>query len=94
VILLRGWGNEVQTWECVQRIGLNALDRQALAAGVRLIAVAHRHLPSVWVDQSATTSVTLARGALGDEAYARAWADGEAMTLEQAVADALEPNGD
>lgn len=31
-----------------------------------------------------------ARGALGDEAFARAWAEGQAMTREQAVAYALE----
>jgi hypothetical protein len=31
-----------------------------------------------------------ARAVLGDAAYAAAWAAGRAMTLDQAVADALE----
>jgi predicted ATPase/class 3 adenylate cyclase len=35
-------------------------------------------------------SVAAARVALGDEAFARAWAEGRAMTLEQAVAYALD----
>jgi hypothetical protein len=34
-----------------------------------------------------------ARAALGDEAFARAWDTGQAMTLEQAISDALAGNG-
>jgi hypothetical protein len=34
--------------------------------------------------------VGAARAALGEEAFASAWAEGEAMTLEQAIAYALE----
>jgi hypothetical protein len=36
-------------------------------------------------------AVTLARAALGEEAFAAAWAEGRAMTLETAMAYALEP---
>jgi hypothetical protein len=35
-------------------------------------------------------SVAAVRPALGDQAFATAWAEGRAMTLEQAVAYALE----
>jgi hypothetical protein len=38
--------------------------------------------------------VAAARAALGEEVFARAWAEGRTMTLEQAVACALEaPEG-
>jgi hypothetical protein len=36
--------------------------------------------------------ILAARGALGEEAFAVAWAEGQAMALEQAVAAALEPS--
>jgi hypothetical protein len=39
-------------------------------------------------------SVEEARRHLSEQDFAIAWAQGRAMTLEQAVADALEPNGD
>jgi hypothetical protein len=38
-------------------------------------------------------TVDLARELLGDEAFAAAWAEGRSMTLEQAVAAALESVG-
>jgi hypothetical protein len=40
-------------------------------------------------------TVSDARGALGEEAFAAAWAEGRAMSLEQAIAFALEelPDG-
>jgi hypothetical protein len=36
------------------------------------------------------TSLEMARSVLGEDSFARAWAEGQAMTLEQAVAYALE----
>jgi hypothetical protein len=38
--------------------------------------------------------VSAAHQALGEEAFAAAWAEGRAMSLEQAVAYALEESGD
>ena len=46
------------------------------------------HIPEVRVE--APGYLERARAALGETAYAAAWAAGEAMTLEQAVAYALE----
>ena len=34
-------------------------------------------------------SIALARGQLGEQAFAEAWRAGEAMTLEEAIGDAL-----
>jgi non-specific serine/threonine protein kinase len=94
LILHRIGAFDLQTWDCLQQFGVNALDRQALATGVRLMAAAHSHLPDSYVDPSATAELTPVRSRLGDEAYDRAWAAGQAMSLEQAVADALEEDGD
>ena len=41
-------------------------------------------------DDEALTAARAARAALGEEAFAAAWAEGRAMTLEQAIAYALE----
>src|SRR5436853_427788 len=38
-------------------------------------------------------AVAAARAALGEEAFAAAWAEGRAMTLEQAIAFALQETG-
>jgi hypothetical protein len=38
-------------------------------------------------------AITAARSALGEDAYAVAWAEGRSMNLEQAVAYALEEPG-
>ncbi len=38
-------------------------------------------------------SVAAVRSTLSEEAFAAAWAEGRAMTLEQAIAYALEPTG-
>ena len=46
------------------------------------------HMPDVRAE--APGFLERARAALGDTAYAAAWAAGQAVTLEQAVADALE----
>jgi len=37
-------------------------------------------------------SEDVARAALGEEAYTRAWAEGQAMTIEEAIARALQPD--
>jgi hypothetical protein len=44
------------------------------------------HGVSVWIDRK---SIATTRSALGEEDYARIWAEGQAMTLEQAVVYAL-----
>src|SRR5262249_17945249 len=71
LILHRIGAFDLQTWDCVQQLGVNALDRRALATGVRLIAAAHSHLPDSdsYIDQSATAELTGVRSSLGDEAY-------------------------
>ena len=40
------------------------------------------------------STATEARASLGEQAFARAWAEGQAMTLEQAVEYALQERND
>jgi hypothetical protein len=65
---------------------------------LRLFAAALAHAPNgAPLDPGeragGEAALTAARAALGQEAIAQAWADGQAMTLEQAVAYALEEDG-
>ena len=51
-------------------------------------------MPALLVRSRTRAVETAARAALGEEAFARAWAEGQAMTLEQAVEYALSEEGD
>ena len=62
-----------------------APEHPAPAAAVTLLRM---HYPDVAADREA--AVVAARAALGGAAFAAAWAAGQAMPLEQAVAFALE----
>jgi predicted ATPase/transcriptional regulator with XRE-family HTH domain len=90
LILHRRWGFDLQMWGCLLRIGINRLEREEFAAGVRLVAAAYSRAAEVDVEDGVTAGLTRARTILGSDAYAQAWAGGEVMTLEQAVTDALE----
>jgi predicted ATPase/class 3 adenylate cyclase len=74
-----------------------AADTESSERQARLLAAVARSrelsgMPPVSSDGLRTfdESVATVRAALGDEAFAAAWAEGRAMTLEQAVAYALE----
>ena len=74
-----------QQWERAARL-LGAAEAVCADLGTALpVAIAAEY----W------RTVSDARGALGEEAFAAAWAEGGAMTLEQAIAYALEelPDG-
>jgi predicted ATPase/class 3 adenylate cyclase len=89
-------GDQVSTAEYVCWLGLVAIDQGNLARGVRLLgagAVVNRlfgtiHEPDLRL--GARTGLAGARAVLGEGPFAAAWAEGQAMTLEQAVAYALE----
>jgi len=73
--------------------GVLAVAKGLFVRGARLLGAADRH--GSWIDfypaHAADRSAALAaaRQALGEEAFDRAWAEGQAMTLEQAVEYAL-----
>lgn len=73
--------------------GILAADAGAHTRAVQLIAAASSQIPLDLLQppERATCDASLAaaRVALGEEAYGTAWAKGQGMTVEQAIADAL-----
>jgi predicted ATPase len=78
-------------------LGQRAVERGQSARGVRLLATAAGRpenglfpilLPSAH-PRARAAAISAARAALGEEAFAVAWAEGQAMTLEQALDYAL-----
>ena len=75
-------------------LGICHIATGAHARGVSLIALASNvegpigtiHMPDVRIE--APLYLRVARSALGEATYTSAWAEGEAMTLDQAVRDA------
>lgn len=80
---------------CLSYCGILAVGEATYSRGVRLLGAAeifHQRFGSnPDPDQRAESEacVAAARAALGEEAFARAWADGQAMTLEQAIEEAF-----
>ena len=74
-------------------LGVIAIDERAVATGLNLISAAAAHLvlteflPCDRADLD--NSLVTARSALGEVGYARIWSEGQAMTLDQAIAYAL-----
>ena len=62
----------------------------------RLGGAMEKQIPSIRLEMSPAeraeydTAVAATRAALGEEAFAAAWAEGQAMTMEQAIEYALE----
>lgn len=75
-------------------LGVIAIGERAFATGVRLVnaATVHVPLPDLLATDRAEMkdSIATARSALSEETYARIWAEGKAMTLDQATACALD----
>jgi hypothetical protein len=89
----RGEGGLLRSAVCLS--GMLEIARGAPERGVTLLAACARgagplgtvHMPEVRAE--APIFLEQARQALGEDAYAAAWAEGQAITLEQAVAYAL-----
>ena len=76
-------------------MGILAVQQGIHASGVRLIgsATAHKLFGTLVYPPDRAQSdaaVSSARATLGEPAVAQLWAEGQAMTLEQATADALQ----
>jgi hypothetical protein len=90
----RGEGTRLRSAVCLA--GFLAVARGQAARGVTLLAACARsegplgtvHMPAVRAE--APGFLERARQALGEAAYGAAWAEGQAMTLDEAVAYALE----
>jgi non-specific serine/threonine protein kinase len=81
---------------CLGVLGVVTIRRTLYERGVRLLGAAvatydlHRNLLDSNERADLDAGLAAARAVLGEEAYAQAWAEGQAMTLEQAIAYALE----
>jgi tetratricopeptide (TPR) repeat protein len=95
--LLRDTAHHGGMTSCLLLTGVLAVDDSTIRQGVRLLARADMYrvdheLRVVLLPQDHETcdqSIAAARASLSDDDFARAWAEGQAMTLEQAVAYAL-----
>jgi non-specific serine/threonine protein kinase len=88
-------GMALVTYACLASFGALAIQQGTDLRGVRLIAAAAAgdtalgapHIPEVRVDAEA--SLVSAQTAVGPHAFATAWAEGQAMTLDEAITYAL-----
>src|SRR5262249_31175648 len=82
--------------EAVATLGINEIAVGAYARGVTLLGAASNvegpirivHVPNLRIE--APLNLGVARAALGEDGYTSAWDEGYAMTLDQAIAYALE----
>jgi hypothetical protein len=94
--LLHDVGSSLGTAGCLEGLALLGIARREHAAATRLLGAASSLRGSLLAPSTALDHAALKRGsadaraALGDEAFDAAWAEGRAMTLEQAVAYALD----
>ena len=88
-------------FDVLRALGALAVRRGDPARGVRLLAAGPAGripIPGLWLwlrDRETLqaeweTSLEMASSVLGEEPFARAWAEGQEMTLERAIAYALE----
>jgi non-specific serine/threonine protein kinase len=92
-------GDRAQTAQQLFWLGSLAEAQGVPVQAARLLAAAAKvdrlfapiHYPEVRI--GARLCIDRVRSALGDEAFGRTWAEGQAMTLDQAVAYALEGDG-
>jgi non-specific serine/threonine protein kinase len=89
-------------YQILGHLGLRAVQRGQTDRGIRLLATADGRpenglfpilLPSTHPTARAA-AIAAARAALGEETFAAAWAEGQAMTLEQALDYALTAEAD
>ena len=94
--IFRQGGTRMATANALAAFGGAAVKEEEYERGVRLIAAAASLDSFFWTSldpaerSSHETSLAVAKNALGGAAFGDAWAEGQAMTLEQAVAYALE----
>ena len=91
-----GWASLAGTYResFSELYGVLAVAKGSFVRGARLLGAADRHgswiqyFPSYRADHSA--ALAAAQQALGEDAFDRAWAEGQAMSLEQAVEYSLD----
>jgi hypothetical protein len=89
----RNAGTEIWGWQTIFTIGVIDIEQGAFAVGLRLIGATASRLPLTYLEPfehaERDSSLVAARIALGEDTYDRVWAEGEAMTFEEAATYAL-----
>jgi predicted ATPase/transcriptional regulator with XRE-family HTH domain len=97
VKISRETGTDWCTWRFLCLLGILAIREDAVARGVRLLGAGAEGIGFVTLypmeRADLETGLEGAQRALGEVAFAAAWAEGQAMTLEQTIAYALEEGG-
>ena len=94
MISLKTYG--VATAYPLEAFAVLAAAQNQMERAARLLGAAENLYASIHFEMSAKEraehdqAIASARAALGDEAFAAAWAEGRMMTMEQAIAFALE----
>lgn len=97
--LQRELGNKQGIAECLAGFGGQASDRGDPREAARLLAAAARLLEIIGAPLAPTDriqferDVEAARSALGEPAWQEAWKEGRALTMEEAIAEALREHG-
>jgi predicted ATPase/class 3 adenylate cyclase/DNA-binding CsgD family transcriptional regulator len=85
-------GEQVQQHRTTSTVEAGRFRRAARLLSAAAALRTHTGYPMSLVDcEDVERAAVAARDALGEPAFAAAWAEGRAMTLEQAIAEALEP---
>ncbi|HEX5164998.1 MAG TPA: LuxR C-terminal-related transcriptional regulator, partial [Thermomicrobiales bacterium] len=97
LVLLAEVGDRMMVAHCLAGLATVVASGTDVARAARLSGAAAALLDAAGGIEHSVTPVNVARGleiaraALSEEAFATAWAEGQAMSLEQAIACALEP---
>jgi tetratricopeptide (TPR) repeat protein len=96
--LLSADGQRRDVCRSLYLLGVVAIEQGAPGRALRLFAASTANAPAGPLLEPAERrryddAVAAARAALGHEAFAAAWAQGQALTLEQAISYALEEDG-
>jgi tetratricopeptide (TPR) repeat protein len=96
LILQRGVGDKPGITRCLEGLAAVACARRHYGEGTRILGAAEAlrestgFQPAPFEQADHDHLVVSVRAALGESAFAAAWAEGRAMTLEQAIEYALE----
>ncbi len=99
-LMLSQWESNLASiaW-CMAGLGSTAALTEQPGRAARILGAAEALRTAIGCRPAPAARVTyerglaVARAQLGDDAFALAWARGQGMTLEQAIAEALEPEG-
>jgi predicted ATPase/class 3 adenylate cyclase len=90
LVTARDWGDRYQVRQALSRLAWLCLAHRQYRRAAWLLAAGHdAQRVFTYLHERNEQARTATRAALGEAVFAAAWAEGEALTLEEAVAEAL-----